>query len=81
MMKVFTFSEARQRFSSVLDCAQRDGAVRITRRDGRVFTIQPEQNQASPLAVPGIDLNMSANELLGFIHEGRRVWSNDDRHD
>ena len=72
-MKVFTFSEARQQFSSVLDYAQKEGVVRVTRRDGRVFMIQPVQSQASPLAVAGVDLNMSKKELLGFIHESRRV--------
>jgi prevent-host-death family protein len=40
-MKVYTFSEARQKFASVLDDAQKEGAVRITRRDGRSFTVQP----------------------------------------
>ena len=72
-MKVYTFSEARQQFSAVLDCAQTDGEVRVARRDGRVFTIQPVEAKVSPLAVNGIDLALSKNELLEFIHEGRRV--------
>ena len=42
-MKVYTFSEARQKFSSVLDAAQLKGAVRITHRDGRAFLIHPEK--------------------------------------
>lgn len=33
-MKVYTYSEARQKFASVLDKAQKDGVVRIRRRDG-----------------------------------------------
>lgn len=33
-MNVYTFSEARQNLASVLDEAQRKGAVRIKRRDG-----------------------------------------------
>ena len=40
-MKVYTFSEARLNFASLLDEAQKEGAVRVTRRDGRAFTIQP----------------------------------------
>lgn len=71
-MKVYTFSEARQQFSTVLDCAQNDGEVRVTRRDGRIFLIQPLQTPVSPLAVEGVNLNLSKEELLASIHEGRR---------
>ena len=38
-MKVYSFSEARQNFASVLDLAQKNGSVRITRRDGQAFII------------------------------------------
>jgi prevent-host-death family protein len=72
-MKVFTFTEARQNFANVLDFAQKDGGVRVTRRDGRTFVIQPLDVVQSPLAVDGVDLNLSKDELLGFIHESRRV--------
>jgi len=72
-MKVFTFTEARQQFSKILDLAQKDGSVKITHRDGRNFIIQPAEVTTSPLAVPGIDLNIPKAELLEFIHEGRRI--------
>ena len=41
-MRVYTYSEARQNLASVLDVAQRDGAVRIRRRDGQSFVLQPD---------------------------------------
>ncbi len=48
-MKVYSFSEARQNFAAVLDNAQKEGAVRIMRRDGRIFIIQPVgDNSPSP---------------------------------
>jgi prevent-host-death family protein len=71
-MKVYTFSEARQKFSTVLDYAQKDGVVRVTRRDGRAFIIQPVKIQTSPLAVEGVQLNIPKEELVDFIYEGRR---------
>ena len=71
-MKVYTFSEARQQFSAVLDSAQREGAVQATRRDGRVFIIHPAELPTSLLAVSGVELRLKKNELLGFIHESRR---------
>lgn len=48
-MKEYTYSEARQRFATVLDKAYREGAVRIKRRDGKVFVVRPEKRRKSPL--------------------------------
>ncbi len=70
-MKVFTFSEARQKFSSVLDSAQLEGAVKITRRDGRAFLIRPVQESPSPLNVNGVKLNLSRDEIVRSVREGR----------
>jgi prevent-host-death family protein len=72
-MKVFTFTEARQNFASVLDFAQKEGSVRITRRDGRAFVIQPLEAPQSPLAIEGVDLNLSKTEILDFIQESRKI--------
>ena len=40
-MRVFTFSEARQSFSSVLDRAKAEGQALIKRKDGSLFVIKP----------------------------------------
>jgi antitoxin Phd len=71
-MKAFTFSQARQRLCTVLDLAQADGEVRVTRRDGRVFFITPVQNKKPPLPIKGVALGLSKNEIVGFIQESRR---------
>lgn len=70
-MKVYSFSEARQNFAAVLDNAQKEGAVRITRRDGRVFTIQPVRDNPSPLAVKAVPLKLSRREIVSVVREGR----------
>lgn len=70
-MKVCTFSEARQKFAAVLDSAQKEGAVRVTRRDGRAFTIQPVTQSSSPLAVRGVALHLSREEVVAAVREGR----------
>jgi antitoxin Phd len=69
-MKAFTFSQAR--LCTVLDLAQADGDVRVTRRDGRVFFIAPVQNKKPPLPIKGVALGLSKNEIVGFIQESRR---------
>ena len=71
-MKVYTYSEARQRFAALLDRARREGAVRIRRKDGSVFVLRPETAQESPLDVPGLGLPLSAEEIVKFVHAGRR---------
>jgi hypothetical protein len=70
-MNVYTFSEARQKLATVLDEAQRKGAVRIKRRDGSEFEIAPVRSQASPLDVQGVDLGLSAEEIVSAIREAR----------
>lgn len=72
-MKVYTFSQARQNFATLLDEAQKDGAVRVTRRDGRVFTIQPVQEAPSPLAVESVAVKAKLNrsEIVSAVRESR----------
>jgi hypothetical protein len=70
-MNVYTFSQARQNFASVLDEAQSRGGVRIRRRDGSEFEIAPIRSTASPLDVRGVELNLSANEIVAAVREGR----------
>jgi len=70
-MKVYTFSEARQNFASLLDEAQKEGAVRVTRRDGRAFTIQPAAEAPSPLAVKTVPVKVKRSEIVSAVREGR----------
>ena len=71
-MKVYTYSEARENFASILEEAERDGAVEIRRCDGAVFRIQPApKSKASPLDVPGVKLKVSTEDLVAAIREGR----------
>lgn len=70
-MNVYTFSEARQKLASVLEEAQRKGAVRIKRRDGSEFEIAPVRSKASPLDVEGIDLGLSVEEIVSVVREVR----------
>lgn len=71
-MKEFTYSEARQHLSDLLDRASREGAVRIRRRDGQVFVLRPAPRIGSPLDVPGLGLDIRADEIVAAVHEGRR---------
>lgn len=72
MPTVYTYSEARQNLASLLDRAIREGEVQVKRRDGQVFIIRPVRRRGSPLDVDGIDLNLTDDEIVAFVHEGRR---------
>ena len=73
-MRVYTYSEARQNFASVLEIAQREGAVRIRRKDGRSFVLQPESSGASPLDVDSVELGVTGAEIVEMIREGRERY-------
>ena len=71
MTTVFTYSEARQKLATVLEQSRTEGEVRIKRKDGQEFVIRPAERPESPLDVEGIDLEMSAEEIVGFVREVR----------
>ena len=73
-MIVYTYSEARQKLATVLDKARKEGEVRIKRKDGQIFIIKPQTQQDSPLNVAGIDLDLTADEIVAAIHEGRKAY-------
>jgi antitoxin Phd len=71
-MKVYTYSEARQRLASLLDQARREGQVQIRRRDGQIFVLQPVTTTRSPLDVPGVPARLPSGELEAILEESRR---------
>ena len=75
-MKSYTFSEARQNFATILEEAQRDGGVRIQRRDGQSFIVLPEQSTESPLDIAGIqpERAISMDDILASIQDGRQRY-------
>ena len=73
-MRVYTYSEARQNLASLLETAQRDGAVRIRRRNGRSFILRPEPSVGSPLDVEGVDLGVTTEDIVALVREGRERY-------
>lgn len=74
-MESFTYSNARQNLSRLLDIASRRGEVKIRRRDGSSFVIRPEEkaDSKSPLDVKGIHpKGLGRGDILKAIQEGRR---------
>jgi prevent-host-death family protein len=70
-MRSYSFSEARQNLSSVLDEANREGVVRISRRNGQAFTLKPIPVTDSPLNIEGVNLDIDSDEIVDIIRESR----------
>ncbi|WP_373499676.1 type II toxin-antitoxin system Phd/YefM family antitoxin [Desulfococcus sp.] len=70
-MKVYTDSEARQKLAMVLEQAENTGKVLIRRKDGRTFALVPEKIASSPPDVPTIQANITTQELVDIICQGR----------
>ena len=70
-MQVYTYSEARQKLAEVLQQAESTGKVLIRRKDGRTFALVPENNLSSPLDVPSVKANISTQDIVDIIREGR----------
>lgn len=70
-MRVYTYSEARQNLADLLDRAGDEGEVRIRRRDGSEYVIQPHRRGGSPLDVSSVNAEVSADEIVSAVREGR----------
>ena len=70
-VKVFSYGAASRNLAGVLEAAQQDGAAVIRNRDGESFVVRPESAHKSVLDVEGIDLGVTADEIVAAVREGR----------
>ena len=71
-MKVYTYSEARQNLSALLNTAQLEEVV-IERKDGSAFSITPlKKSQKSPFNIAGVKTQVKTKDILDAIRESRR---------
>lgn len=73
-MKVYTYSEARQRLSEVLNLARTEEVV-IKRRGGETFSIFYRKSKKSPFDVPGIQTKATTNDIIEAVRESRERYS------
>ena len=69
-MKVYTYSEARQKFSTVLDVAKSEDVI-IKRRGGETFKIVFTKSPESPFDVAGIKTKATTKDILNAVKESR----------
>ena len=69
-MTVYRSAEVAGNLEDLLDEAERRGAVRIQSADGKEYEVRPVQ-PFSPLDVPGVDLGLSAEEIVSIVRASR----------
>jgi prevent-host-death family protein len=79
-MKVYTYSEARQRLSDVLNIARTEEVI-IKRRGGETFSIIFRKSEKSPFDVEGIKTKATTQDLLDAVKESRERFAKQDVQD
>ncbi len=69
-MKVYTYSEARQKLATVLDLAKSEEVI-IKRRGGETFKIVFSKSSKSPFDVAGIKTKATTKDILDAVKESR----------
>jgi len=70
-MKVYTYSEARQNLSEVLNVSLKEEVI-IKRKDGNVFSIIPKlKTKKSPFDVKGVKTKATTADILNAVRESR----------
>lgn len=69
-MKVYTYSEARQKLAELLDAARREEIV-IRRKGGDSFSVRLKREIKSPFDVPIVKTKATTRDILESIRESR----------
>lgn len=69
-MTTFTDDQVRRQLDMVLNVARSQGEVRLKAQDGREYSVRPVL-PSSPFDIAGVDLNLSADEIVQLVREGR----------
>jgi len=79
-MKVYTYSEARQRLADVLNMARTEEVI-IKRRGGETFSIIFRKSTKSPFDIPGIKTKATTKDILEAVRESRERYAKQDVED
>ncbi len=69
-MKVYTYSEARQKLSKLLEAARNEEVI-IRKRNGEVFSIIYRKPPESPFDVKGLKTKAKTQDILSAVKESR----------
>ena len=70
-MQTYTHTQASRDFPAIVKDAQRHGIVMIQWSDGTLFSLRPESPDKSPFDVPGVKVDITREEIVSIVREGR----------
>ena len=71
-MIVYSYSEAEQQLSVLLETALRQGQVKLRNQNGQIFIISPEKPQkSSAFDIESLQVSISKSDILEAIRESR----------
>jgi hypothetical protein len=76
-MKVYTYSQARQRLAELLDTARTEEVV-IRRKGGDAFSVRYRKSRKSPFDVPGIKTKATTQDILDAVRQSRSQSADDE---
>lgn len=71
-MRVYTFSQARQKLAEVLDLARTEDVI-IERRGGETFVLSFKRQPKSPLDIPSVDPELVTTKDIVEAVRGSRA--------
>ena len=70
--EIYTYSEARQKLSKVLDLARREDVI-IKKRSGEIFTIVYKQSSSSPFDIKGVTTKAKTRDIMEAVKTSRSI--------
>lgn len=70
-MNIYSYSEAKQNLSKILDKVKAEGKVFIKSKDGSTYEIRIIKEKKSPLDIKGVKLNLNRRDILDILREVR----------
>ena len=69
-MKVYSYSEARQKFAKVLDLARTEEVI-IRKRSGELFSIAYKKPSTSPFDIKGVKTRAKTKDIIEAVEASR----------
>jgi len=70
MTMTYSYEKAKKSFDLIFKKAALDGKVAI-RKDNQIYILMPASKNVSPLDVEGVDMGVTSEDIINFIHESR----------
>ena len=71
MTMTYSYENAKKSFDSVFEQASIEGKVEI-RKDDQLYVLTTVSKKTSPLDIDGVNMGITTQDILSFIHESRR---------